>query len=196
MPAHDEDVAGYAYDSSALARSPVSRAEFDDLRQAIGFGEQDERALRELWDVIRDRREELFGRWIERIAHFFLPTFAGPDGVPDQAYLDAAHPRFMRWIEDTCTRPYDDTWLAYQHEIGLRHHRTKKNRTDGVRSVPIVPFRYLPIALHPMTSTLRPFLVDVGVEPARAERLSDSWAKSLTLQVALWSHPYVTAGDW
>lgn len=141
-----------------------------------------------------DSREELFGRWFALVGHFFLPTFAGPNGTPDQAYVDAVHPRFMQWIEDTCTRPYDQTWLDYQHEIGLRHHRRKKNRTDDAQSVEIVPFRYLPLTLYPLTQTLRPFLVEAGVDEARAERLSDGWAKSLALQVTLWSHPYVNEG--
>lgn len=190
------DIAGYTYGTPTLRPSPVSLAELEELKQAIGFGPDDEDALRELWKVVRDRREELFATWIERIAHFFLPTFAGGDGTPDQAYLDAAHPRFMKWIEDACTRPYDQAWLDYQHEIGLRHHRTKKNRTDGVQSVGIVPFRYLPIALYPLSITLRPFIVGAGVDDVRAERLSEAWTKSLILHVTLWCHPYVREGDW
>lgn len=189
-------IPGYTYGSPELARSPVSLAELEELKRALAFGAADESALRELWDVIADRREELFEMWMGRIAHFFLPTFAGADGTPDESYLEAAHPRFMRWIEDTCTRAYDQAWLDYQHELALRHHRTKKNRTDGVESVEIVPFRYLPIALHPLTSTLRPFLVRTGIDKPSADRLADAWAKSLTLQVTLWSEPYVKDGDW
>ncbi len=185
-----------AFGSADGPRAPISLAELEDLKHAIGFRQEDEHALRELWDVIGERREQLFATWIERIAHFFLPTFAGPDGTPDQTYIDAVHPRFMQWIEDTCTRAYDEAWLDYQYEIGLRHHRQKKNQTDGVQSVDLVPFRYLPIALYPLTSTLRPFIVAAGVDEARAERLSDAWTKSLVLQVTLWSHPYVKEGDW
>jgi len=98
-------------------------------------------------------------------------------------------------VEDTCTLPYDQDWLDYQHEIGLRHHRAKKNRTDGVTSAEIVPFRYLPITLYPLTSTLPPFLVEAGVDKERAERLGAAWTKSLVLQITLWSHPYVRDGE-
>lgn len=188
--------AGYAYGSAEVTRSPVSLDELDDLKRAVGFDADDERALEELGDILRDRREQLFERWFGLVGHFFLPTFAGPDGTPDQTYVDRTHPRFMQWIEDTCTRPYDQDWLDYQHEIGLRHHRAKKNRTDGVASVEIVPFRYLPITLYPLTSTLPPFLVEAGVEPERAERLGAAWTKSLVLQITLWSRPYVRDGDW
>ena len=51
--------------------------------------------------------------------------------------------RFGQWILDTARAEYDQRWLDYQHEIGLRHHRTKKNRTDGAPSTDIVPFRHL-----------------------------------------------------
>jgi protoglobin len=191
-----EKIPGYAYGHEDVVRSPVSLTDLEDLKRAVVFGPEDERALRELWSVVADRRDELFETWMGRIAHFFLPTFAGPQGTPDQAYLEAAHPRFMKWIEDTCTRPHDQVWLDYQHEIGLRHHRAKKNRTDGVESVEIVPFRYLPIALYSFTSTLHPLLVQAGIDDARAERLAGAWAKSVTLQVTLWSYPYVNQGDW
>ena len=190
-----ETIAGYTYDTGAASRSPVSPAELLDLERAVGFGPDDEGALRELWEVLAERREEIFAIWMNRVAHFFLPTFVGSDGVPIQAYVDAAHPRFLKWIEDTCTRPRDQAWLDYQHEIGLRHHRTRKNQTDGVDSTDIVPFRYLVAALYPLTATLRPFLRHAGVDDAPAERLEAAWTKALILQVALWSRAYL-GQDW
>lgn len=42
--------------------------------------------------------------------------------------MAATHPRFLRWVEDACVRTYDQEWLDYQHEIALRHHRSKKTR--------------------------------------------------------------------
>ena len=53
-------------------------------------------------------------------------------------YFAAKRPvvkRFGQWILDTARAEYDQAWLDYQHEIGLRHHRTKKNRTDSVDAV-------------------------------------------------------------
>lgn len=189
--AASETIDGYAFGSTELESSPVSQEELAELERAALFDEADAEALRELWRVVADRRQELFAVWMERVAHYFLPTFAGPDGRPIEAYLDAAHGRFMRWIEDTCLRPHDAAWLDYQHEIGLRHHRTRKNRTDGVDSVPAVPLRLLIVALHPLTSTLGPFLRGMGVDESRAARLSAAWAKALHVQVALWSRAYV-----
>src|SRR5262245_54253222 len=39
--------------------------------------------------------------------------------------------RFGQWVIDTARARYDQAWLDYQYEIGLRHHRTKKNKTDN-----------------------------------------------------------------
>lgn len=188
------EIPGYAY--GRVDRSPVSLGELEDLERAVGFGPPDEEALRALWSVIDGHLERLFETWMGRIAHFFVPTFAGPGGQPDERYMAAAHPRFLRWIEDTCTRRYDREWLDYQQEIALRHHRSKKNRTDAVDAAPVVPFRYLPVAIQPMTLALRDFLRDLGVERDAADRMAEAWAKSLTLQVALWSRAYVADADW
>lgn len=35
---------------------------------------------------------------------------------------------------DLCTRDLGEEWLAYEDQIVLRHHQTKKNQTDGVES--------------------------------------------------------------
>jgi len=32
--------------------------------------------------------------------------------------------RFGQWILDTAAANYDQQWLDFQREIGLRHHRT------------------------------------------------------------------------
>jgi len=41
-------------------------------------------------------------------------------------YLATVRKRFYQWILDTCNRSYDQTWLDYQQEIGLRHTYAKK----------------------------------------------------------------------
>lgn len=186
----------YSYGAQHLARSPVSLHELEDLKRAVGFGPQSEHDLHELWGLLADRTDQLVAAWIDRILPFVLPTFTGPDGVADQRYLRAVLSRFIKWIEDTCTRRYDQAWLDYQHEIALRHHRAKKNQTDTVESAAIVPFRYLPITTFVLIDTLVPFLTQAGVDRVVAERLADAWTRSLTIQLALWSQPYVVKGDW
>ena len=97
---------------------------------------------------------------------------------------------------DTASASYDQAWLDYQYEIGLRHHRSKKNRTDGAAAAAIVPYRYLPLLFYPVTATLKPFLANGGHSPEEVDRMHQAWMKSVLLQVALWSQPYVRDGDF
>lgn len=186
---------GYAYDSPDIPRSPVSLAEFEQLKQAVGFTDEDERYLRMAGTFLPDHVEEILEHWFGIFGPIFASAFVGPDGQPIERYLHAAHDRFVRWFWDTCNRHYDQTWLDYQHEIGLRHYRTKKNRTDEVDSTPVVPHRYLTALIAPM-SAIRPFLARGGHGPEEVDRMHQAWTKSLALQVALWSHPYLRDGDW
>lgn len=124
-----------------------------------------------------------------------ISSFVGPDGELDEEYFERTHRRFVQWVDDTCNRPYDRDWLNYQHEVGLRHHRTKKNRTDDVDSVDVVPMRYLVTLIQPMSNI--GFVLDRGdFGDDEIERIEAAWAKSLALQVALWTYPYVEDGDW
>jgi hypothetical protein len=45
-------------------------------------------------------------------------------------------------------------------------------------------------------STLKPFLTKKGHNATDAEKMNQAWLKSLLLQIALWSVPYVKEGDW
>lgn len=80
--------------------------------------------------------------------------------------------------------------------IDLHHHRTKKNRTDGVSAAPHVPFRDLFALIFPVTDTLKPFLAKKGHAPDEVDRMHAAWVKSCVLQVTLWSHAYVKEGDF
>jgi len=93
-------------------------------------------------------------------------------------------------------RNYDQAWLDYQYEIGLRHHRTKKNRTDNVESVPNINYRYLVAFIYPITATIKPFLARKGHASEEVEKMHQAWFKATALQVALWSYPYVKQGDF
>jgi len=73
-------------------------------------------------------------------------------GQPIPEYLEAVRKRFGQWIRDLCERDYDRDWLRYQLEIGLRHNRAKKNRTDGVDSVEHIPMRYMIAFIVPIPS--------------------------------------------
>src|SRR5207245_2301870 len=164
-------------------------------KEAVWFGEEDEKYLRFAGEIIVPQVEEMLTTWMSLFGSLFASYFIGPDGQPDKRYMEATHARFVQWFSDTCFRPYDQYWLNYQHEIGLRHHRNKKNRIDNVDSVPFVHQRYLTAFIYPM-SQIRPFLSRKGQTADKVEKMLQAWTKSLVLQVALWSYPYVTDGDW
>lgn len=194
-----QTIPGYAYRSAALARSPITLEDFEKMKTAVLFGDDDVRALRASREVLADQTSAILDVWYGFVAsHPFLVHFFGrkSDGAPDAAYLAAVRARFEQWILDTCDARYDQQWLDWQHEIALRHHRSKKNRTDGAKSVDNVAYRYLPLFVVPITTTLKPFLAKKNAPPAEVERMHQAWVKSVTLQVTLWSQPYVKDGDY
>ena len=192
-------IPGYAYGSGALAPSPVSLAELHELQASLLFGDDDVAALRMSADVLRPQVDDILDVWYGFVAStpHLLAYFSDPrTGEPDGAYLAAVRARFGQWIHDTAAADYDEEWLAWQHEIGLRHHPTKKNRTDGGHGPDIVHFRHLVALTIPVTTTLRPFLEAGGHTPAEVDRMHAAWVKSVLLQTILWSHPYIHDGEF
>jgi Protoglobin len=192
------DIPGYTYGTSAVPRSPVSPQELELLQATLLLGEDDLAALRRSGEVLAPQVEDILDVWYGFVGAnpHLLAAFAGPDGQPDQAYLAAVRRRFGRWILDTARADYDQAWLDYQHEIGLRHHRSGKNRTDGARAADHIPLRYVLALLVPITTTLKPFLAKGGAAPAEVDAMHQAWVKAVLLQVILWSHPYVREGDF
>jgi hypothetical protein len=192
-------IPGYTYGTQAIARSPVTPAEFAQMKQSVLFGDEDVKALRQSHDVVKDQVEAILDVWYGFVGsnpHLLAPFTAKSDGKPLADYLGAVRKRFGQWILDTARAEYDQKWLDYQHEIALRHHRTKKNRTDGAAAQDIVPFRHLFALIFPVTFTLKPFLAKKGHSAEDVEKMYAAWVKSCLLQVTLWSHPYVKDGDF
>ena len=192
------DIPGYTYGTDAVARSPVGLQELELLKATLLLGDDDLAALRRSGEVLAPRVEEILDVWYGFVGTnpHLLAAFSGPDGQPDQAYLAAVRRRFGRWILDTARADYDQAWLDYQHEIGLRHHRTGKNHTDGARAADHIPLRYVLALLVPITTTLKPFLAEGGAAPEEVEAMHQAWVKAVLLQLILWSHPYVRDGDF
>jgi hypothetical protein len=194
----NKNIAGYTYGTEEVAKSPLSIEDLELLKKAILFTEEDEKYLRMAGRVLADQIEDILDLWYGFVASHphLVYYFTGQNGQPNADYLAAVRPRFGQWILDTCNRPYDQDWLNYQHEIGLRHHRTKKNKTDKVQSVPNISHRYLVAFIYPITVTIKPFLAKKGNSPDEVEKMHQAWFKSVVLQVALWSYPYVKEGDF
>lgn len=192
------NIPGYTYGSPAVPVSPLSLEDLQRLKQTVLFTEEDEKSLRLAGEVLTEQVDAILDLWYgfvgshPHLVHYFTRGGSQPDGD----YLGAVRQRFGQWILDTCNRPYDQQWLNYQHEIGLRHHRTKKNQTDQVEAVPHISYRYLVAFIFPITATIKDFLAKKGHSPAEVEKMHQAWFKSVVLQVTLWSYPYVKEGDF
>ncbi len=194
----DVSIPGYTYGTAAVSQSPISQEEFALLKQTVLWSDEDEQFLRMAGEVLKDQVEAILDLWYGFVGshQHLLYYFTGPDGQPIEHYLARVRQRFGQWILDTCQRPYDQDWLNYQSEIALRHYRTKKNQTDGVSSVPMIPLRYMIAFIYPITATIKDFLARKGHSAAEVERMHQAWFKSIVLQVTLWSYPYAREGDF
>jgi hypothetical protein len=123
-----------------------------------------------------------------------------PEGDAIPEYLSQSSFRFEQWILDTCLRPYDQDWLNYQQEIASRHTSLKKNQADGVRSTAYVPFHDIVAFVAVMNDTIKPYLAAKGNTEEEVEGMHRAWCKSLQMQIALWSRPYLdvakTSNEW
>ena len=190
---------GYALGQSTLARAPYSMADLAALQKSMLFGADDVAALRQSRAILADQTEAILDVWYGFVASTpELVVFFGDtrSGQPDGAYLAAVRKRFALWILDTADAKYDQAWLDWQYEIGLRHNRLKKNKTDGAHGPAQVDFRNLPALTIPITTTRKPFLAKKGASAADVEKMRAAWVKVVLLQAILWSHPYVKDGEF
>jgi hypothetical protein len=191
-------IAGYDYGRAGAARSPVSLDELHQLEAAVGWSAEDARTLQSHGELFKDNAEHMVDSWRAVIAAqpHLAKWFFGLDGKPDDEYKAKVKERFVQWVLDACFRPHDQAWLDYQQEIGLRHTPEKKNQTDGTRTPPLVPLRYLIAFGVVVAATTRKFFVDAQVRGEELHKLEAAWAKAVQLHITLWSRPYVKEGLW
>jgi len=190
-----EEIPGYEY--GKVPKAPISKDDLELLKKTVMFSEEDRKYLRMAGEILKEYKEEILDLWYGWVGSnpHLVYYFSDLEGKPIKDYLDKVRKRFGQWIIDTCFRDYDENWLNYSYEIGLRHNKSKKNKTDGVKSVPHIPLRYLIAFIYPITATIKPFLARKGHGQEDIERMYNAWFKSLTLQVAIWSYPYAEE-DW
>lgn len=191
-------MAGYDYGTDKVPTSPVTMAELAQLEECAGLTGDDRRFLAMAGEVLADQAEKMVDAWRARIGaqEHLARWFFGPSGKPDERYKAAVKPRFVQWVIDTCTRPYDQAWLDYQDEIGRRHTPQKKNQTDGVEAPPLVPLRYLQAFTAVIITTSKQFLAAKGHTVDEVEAMHTAWTKAVLLSLALWSRPYAKEGLW
>jgi hypothetical protein len=190
-------IAGYTY--GQVPASPVKVEDLELLKKTLLWTEEDDRYLRMAADVLHDQVNDILDLWYGYVGshpHLVYYFTDKNTGQPIGEYLEKVRVRFGQWILDLCERPKDATWLAYQEEIGLRHHSTKKNQTDGVNAVPFVHFRYMVAFIFPITYTIKPFLAKKGHSPEEVEKMHTAWFKAVVLTVILWCRSYIREGQF
>ncbi|HEX5183349.1 MAG TPA: protoglobin domain-containing protein [Allosphingosinicella sp.] len=190
------NIAGYDYGEAAP--SPLTLKELDELKATVDFTDEDRQALVRAGRILVPQAEAMVDEWRAVIgAHKHLGRwFLGLDGKPDDRYKSLVKARFVRWVVDLFERPFDQAWLDYQEEIGLRHTPAKKNDTDHARTPDHVPLRHLFAFCAPVSLSVGRRLKAAGTPPNEAERMQAAWTKAVILSVTLWSRPYAKDGLW
>lgn len=192
-----EQIKGYDYGKPTLAKSPVTLEDLALLKKTLLWTADDDRYLKMASDVLKDQTNDVLDLWYGYVgSNEHLVYYFTKDGQPNMDYLTAVRARFGQWIIDLCTKPYDQDWLNYQHEIALRHHSTKKNKTDGVDAVPIIHYRYMVAFIYPITATIKSFLGKKGHSQSDIEGMHNAWFKAVTLTVILWTYPFINKGEF
>jgi hypothetical protein len=191
-----DNIAGYAYSANDLATSPVTMKDLDLLKQTITLDPEDARYLRMAGEVLEDQTDSLVNLWrgvISSMPHLSF-YFKDANGNINEEYKAKVKERFKQWIMDVCTKPYDQDWLNYQHEIGLRHMLVKKNQTDNVEAPPHIPMRYVIAFTAVVNDTIKPFLAKKGHSLGVIEKMHKAWSKAVLLHVTLWTRAYCSDG--
>lgn len=188
---------GYTYQTVDTV-SPILLEDLNLLKKTVLFSEKDKEMLLKAGEVLADQTDAILDLWYGFVGSHDHLIYYFTDGknLPDPTYLEKVRARFGQWIHDLCTKPYDQTWLNYQHEIGLRHTRAKKNQTDQVTSVDHIGLRYMIAFIVPITVTIKSFLAAKGDDEETVDQMYTAWFKAVTLSVVLWSVPYTKIDDF
>jgi len=187
-----QEIKGYDYGKANVAKSPVSMNDLNLLMKTVLFTDEDKKYLKMAGEVLESQIDEILDLWYGFVGgnEHLVYYFTDGKGNANTDYLGAVRARFGQWIKDLCFREYDQDWLNYQHEIALRHHSTKKNKTDNIESVNIIPMRYMIAFIYPITATIKGFLGKKGHSAEDVQKMHDAWFKAVTLSVVLWCYPY------
>ncbi|PCI09671.1 protogloblin ApPgb [bacterium] len=191
-------IQGYTIGTHAVAKAPITLAELEELKGSLLMTDEDIKYLRMSHDVLEPHVDELVGVWYGFVGStpHLLKYFSNEAGEPDMEYLGRVRARFVVWVLDTAKANYDQDWLDYQFEIGRRHHRVGKNKTDDANAVDHIHFRHLSALTIPVTTTLKPFLERGDHTAEEVDKMHAAWVKSVLMQTILWSYPYVGEDDF
>jgi pimeloyl-ACP methyl ester carboxylesterase len=192
-------IPGYDLGTDKVAKSPITMQEWEELKKSALFSEEDVVYLRLSEKLLEDHVEDLLDAW--RGIVFDLPHLSAYYEDPnshqvDTEYAKAVRKRFGQWILDTARANYDQAWLDYQYEIGIRHHRMKKNKTDGGHTLGHIRARDIIAFVPSIVIPIKPYLATSGYSREVVECMYHAWWKSMVLQATLWCQPYFREGDF
>lgn len=181
-----------------VSKSPITVDDLELMKKSVLFTEEDAKYLKMSRAVLEPQTEAILDVWYGFVGSqpHLLAYFSSAAGEVQPDYLAKVRVRFGQWILDTAQADYDQAWIDYQLEIGRRHHRIGKNRTDGADAVDHIHLRHITLLTVPIVHTLRPFLEAKGHSASDVDKMQQAWLKSVLLQVTLWSYPYVNDGDF
>lgn len=188
---------GYDFGKPELERSPVTLEDLELIKRTVLWSDEDNRFLSMSGEILKTQTADVLDVWYGYVGNnSHLIEYFSKNEKPNMEYLKAVRVRFEQWILDLCTKPYDQSWLDYQHEIAKRHHSTKKNMTDQVDTAPIIHYRYLIAFIYPITVTIKPFLSKKGHSTQEVDNMMNAWFKAITITVILWTYPYINKGEF
>ncbi len=172
--------------------TPVTIEDLLLLKKTLLWTEEDDKYLKMAGDVLEPQLDDVLDVWYGYVGgNEHLVYYFNSHGKPSGDYLGKVRVRFKQWVLDLCNRKYDQEWLNYQNEIGLRH-TTKKGQTDKVENTPnIVNYRYMMAFIYPITVTIKPFLEKGNKTPEEIEKMHNAWFKAVVLSDILWTKPYI-----
>ncbi len=192
-------IPGYRLGDPALPKSPVTLHDLELLKKTVLLDEDDILSLRRAGEILVPQTEQILDVWYGFVGanpHLLYYFSNKSDGQPNPEYLSRVRKRFGQWIQDTTNAIYDQAWLDYQYEFGLRHTRAGKNKTDHVAAADHIHFRYLIAFIVPVSLTIEPFLMNGSTDANEVKKMQVAWTKALVLQTILWSYPYVKPYDF
>ncbi len=178
-------------------QKPVSMEELALLKKTLLWSDEDDKYLKMAGTVLESQLDDVLDVWYGYVgSNPHLVYYFNSNDKPSPEYLAKVRSRFKQWVLDLCNKPYDQEWLNFQNEIGLRH-TSKKGETDNVKNTPeIVHYRYMMAFIYPITATIKPFLANKGHSQEEVDKMHNAWFKAVVLSDILWTKPYIKEGQF
>jgi len=191
-------LSNYAQSQEQINQSqPVTMEELALLKTTLLWTPEDDQYLKMAGTVLEDQLDDVLDVWYGYVGgNKHLVYYFNSGDRPSPEYLGQVRLRFKQWVLDLCNQSYDQNWLDYQHEVGLRH-TSKKGETDQVHNTPkLVHYRYMMAFIYPITVTIKPFLAKKGHSSQDVEKMYNAWFKAVVLSDIMWTKPYIKEGHF